>query len=847
MEQNTKHYNVTGMSCASCSARVEKAVTNLDGVENCAVSLLTNSMSVTGNVKPETVISAVREAGYGASLKDGAKKTDKAQSADTDTGEREEKARTKSLVNRLVYSVIFLVVLMYISMGHIMWGFPLPESFANNPMALGLSQLLLTIAVMVINKEFFTSGFTALARCSPNMDSLVALGSAAAFVYSTYNLFFMSHVLMEGHTEHAFHILHELYFESAAMILALITVGKALEARSKGKTADALRSLVRLTPKTAVVIRDGKEQTVDVSDVVSGDIFTVKPGSSIPVDGVVLEGSCSVDESALTGESNPVDKLEGDTVSAATVNVSGFVKCRATRVGEDTTLSQIIKLVSDAAATKAPAARVADKVSGIFVPAVIAIALVTTAVWLIAGQGVGFALARGISVLVISCPCALGLATPVAIMVGNGVGAKNGILFKNSASLENVGKVRNVVLDKTGTVTEGKMSVTDVECAQGIAKNVFLDAALSAEVMSEHPIAAAVAEYAKKEGASQKAVSDFKNIPGSGVSAVYDNKEIRAGNLSFVSQNVKVPENTVKRADQLSTAGKTVLYFSHGDIFLGIAAVADTVKPDAKKAVAELKNMGVSVTMLTGDNPITANAVGNDVGVDRVIAGVLPDGKESSVRKLKENGMTAMVGDGINDAPALTSADVGIAIGAGTDVAIDSADIVLIKSKVEDIPAAIRLGRATLRNIHENLFWAFFYNVIGIPLAAGVWYPMFKINLNPMFAAAAMSLSSFFVVTNALRLNLFDIRSTKKDKKIKSKHQNNNKTEEKTMEITLKVEGMMCPHCEATVKKALEALDGVISAEASHEKKSVVVKTDGKVSKELIAKTIEDKGYKVVG
>ena len=830
------------MSCAACSARVEKAVSKLDGVESCSVSLLTNSMSVTGNVNENDVISAVRAAGYGARLK-GTEKKGKASEQNAElTGEQAEKEAYIHLKNRLAYSVVFLVMLMYVSMGHVMLGFPFPKRLAENAAAIGIIELLLTVSVMFINREFFVSGFKAIIKRAPNMDSLVAMGSMAAFVYSTAVLFMITDASVYGNLAHAGHLLHELYFESAAMILTLITVGKALETRSKGKTADALRSLIKLSPKTAVVLRDGNEVTVPADELSCGDIFIVKPGSSIPADGIVVEGVCSVDESAITGESVPADKKDGDTVSAATINMSGFVKCRATRVGEDTTLSQIIKLVSDAAATKAPSARIADKVSGIFVPAVMCIAVITALIWLTCGQSVGFALARGISVLVISCPCALGLATPVAIMVGNGLGAKNGILFKNSEALENIGKIKNVIFDKTGTVTEGKMMVTDVLCADGNEVNDLLSAALSAEKKSEHPIALAVVSYAENNGACAYDVGDFKNTPGKGISAVLDNAEIRVGNYDYISEVTVVPSKIVSAAKELANCGKTVLYLCKANEFLGIMAVSDTVKPDAPDAVRKLKGMGIGITMLTGDNEVNAMAVGKLAGIDKVIAGVLPDEKEKTVKAIKAQGMCAMVGDGINDAPALAAADVGIAIGAGTDVAIDSADVVLVNSKAEDIPAAVRLGRATVKNIHQNLFWAFFYNIIGIPLAAGIWYPAFGITLNPMFAAAAMSLSSVFVVTNALRLNRANIRSTKHDK-IKKLNLNE---KEKNMKITLKIQGMMCPHCEATVQKALSEINGVNSVEVSHEKGIAVIEANDSVSEMTLKDVVVSKGYKVL-
>lgn len=829
-----KQYNVTGMSCAACSARVEKAVTALDGVKECSVSLLTNSMSVEGSVSDDAVIKAVTDAGYGASLK--GKSTE-----NSDTSDELADTETPKMKRRLVWSVGFLIVLMYFSMGH-MIGLPLPPFFAHNHMATGLVQLLLSAAVMVINQKFFVNGFKGIINKAPNMDTLVALGSGAAFVYSTYALFAMSGAYVKGEHALAQSYMHEFYFESAAMILALITVGKMLEARSKGKTTDALKSLMKLAPKTATLIVNGKEQTVDISEVKKGDIFAVRPGESIPVDAVVIEGHSAVNESALTGESIPADKKEGDRVSAATVNMSGYLKCKAERVGEDTTISQIIKMVSDAASTKAPIAKIADKVSGVFVPAVIAIALVTIAVWLAVGKDVGFALARGISVLVISCPCALGLATPVAIMVGNGVGAKKGILFKTAASLEMAGKVTTVVLDKTGTVTKGEPSVTDIH-PFGVSEKELISLAYSAEKMSEHPLAKAVVKYAEEKGLTAKSTSDFKILPGNGLEAVVDCKTLCGGNLDFISSKAEIPEKVKADAVKMSELGKTPLFFAYDGAFIGIIAVADVIKEDSPKAISELKNMGIRVVMLTGDNEKTANAIGASAGVDKVIAGVLPDGKEKVVKELCEKGKTAMVGDGINDAPALTRADTGIAIGAGTDVAIDAADVVLMNSTLSDVPALIRLSRATLKNIKENLFWAFIYNVIGIPLAAGVYINLFGWELNPMFGAAAMSLSSFCVVTNALKLNFIDIYSTKHDRKIKTNHKSK---ETKEMEKIMKIEGMMCPHCEARVKKVLEELDGVTEVIPSHKDGKATVKMSKEVDDALLKKTVEDQGYKVL-
>lgn len=825
-------YNVTGMSCAACVARVEKAVNAVDGVTSCSVSLLTNSMGVEGSADPQKIISAVVEAGYGASLKDS--KNAPSKQNDNDALKDTE---TPKLKKRLIASLGFLAALMYISMGHVMWGWPLPEILATNPLAIGLLQLLLTAIVMVINQKFFINGVRGLLHKSPNMDTLVALGSGASFVYSVYALFKMTAV--SGDMAH--HWLHEFYFESAAMILTLITVGKMLEARSKGKTTDALKGLMKLAPKTAVILKDGVETEVPIDQVQLGDIFVVRPGEQISVDGEIIEGTTAVDESALTGESIPVDKTIGDRVSAATLNQSGYIKCRALRVGEDTTLSQIIKMVSDAAATKAPIAKIADKVSGIFVPAVITIAVVTIIVWLITGQTVGFALARGISVLVISCPCALGLATPVAIMVGNGVGAKNGILFKTAVSLEETGRVNTVVLDKTGTITLGQPKVTDIIPAENISKEQLLSLAYSLEIKSEHPLAKAIIEKGEELKLTATDVQNFKALSGNGITAEISGKILYGGSLKFISEQITVDENTVKIAEKLADEGKTPLLFSIENRLLGIIAVADVIKEDSPEAIKELQNMGIRVVMLTGDNEKTAKAIGKIAGVDEVVAGVLPDGKEAVIRKLKDNGKVLMVGDGINDAPALTRADIGIAIGAGTDIAIDAADIVLMKSRLSDVPAAIRLSRATLRNIHENLFWAFFYNAIGIPLAAGVFISLFGWELNPMFGAAAMSISSFCVVSNALRLNFKDIRNAKKYKKKKTKIK-----EQKTMEITMKIEGMMCPHCEANVKKTLEEFAEVREAIVSHKDGTAIVTLDADLGVATLKKAVEDKGYKVI-
>ena len=843
-----EQYIVTGMSCAACSSRVEKAVSKVEGVTSCSVSLLTNSMGVEGTASPEAIIQAVEAAGYGASKKGAPGAAAKAGSAGGAgaAGNAEELLKdreTPVLKQRLIWSLGFLVVLMYFSMGHMMWNWPVPAWMEGNHIAMGLLQMILAAIVMVINQKFFISGFKSLWHKAPNMDTLVALGSMASFGYSTYALFAMTDAQLKGSTELVMEYMHDFYFESAAMILALITVGKMLEARSKGKTTDALKSLMKLAPKTAVVVRNGAEVTVGIDQVQTGDMFVVRPGENIPVDGVILEGSSAVNESALTGESIPVDKEVGDTVSAATINQSGFIRCRATRVGEDTTLSQIIQMVSDAAATKAPIAKIADKVSGIFVPAVISISVVTILVWLIAGQSVGFALARGISVLVISCPCALGLATPVAIMVGNGMGAKHGILFKTAVSLEETGKTEIVALDKTGTITEGMPKVTDMIPAGGISEEELLTYAYALEKKSEHPLARAILAKAQEDGVKELETEEFAALPGNGLTAVIQGENMAAGNYNFVSTQVSVTREIREKAEKLAEQGKTPLYFARNGEMLGLIAVADVIKADSPQAVKELQNMGIHVVMLTGDNERTARAIGAQAGVDEVIAGVLPEGKEQVIRQLKEKGRVAMVGDGINDAPALTRADMGIAIGAGTDVAIDAADVVLMKSRLSDVPAAIRLSRATLTNIHENLFWAFFYNVIGIPLAAGVWYPVLGWKLNPMFGAAAMSLSSFCVVTNALRLNLFDIRSTRKDKKIKKNHK---EKENKTMTKTMKIEGMMCGHCEARVKKALEAVAGVSEAVVSHETGTAVVTLSEAVSDDVLKKAVEDQDYKVI-
>ena len=860
-----EQYNVTGMSCAACSARVEKAVNKVPGVTSCSVSLLTNSMGVEGTAAASAIISAVEEAGYGCSLKGSSGQTE----ALTDAEKALEDHETPILKKRLIASVGFLLILMYFSMGHMMWGWPLPAWFDGNHIAMGLVQLLLAGIVMVINQKFFISGFRSLWHRSPNMDTLVALGSMASFVWSVYALFAMTRAQVDGNSELVMHYMMEFYFESAAMILTLITVGKMLEARSKGKTTDALKGLMKLAPKTAVVIRNGQEATVPIDQVVKGDTFVVRPGENIPVDGVIIEGSSAVNESALTGESIPVDKAAGDLVSAATVNQSGFIKCEATRVGEDTTLSQIIKMVSDAAATKAPIAKIADRVSGIFVPAVITIAILTTIIWLLTGHEFGYALARGISVLVISCPCALGLATPVAIMVGNGMGAKNGILFKTAVSLEEAGKVQIVALDKTGTITSGQPEVTDILPADGISENELLTFAYALEKKSEHPLAKAILTKASTLGLTSPEVSDFQALPGNGLSASLNGSSLVGGSMKYISTLVTIPPAQRNQAEKLAETGKTPLLFTRNGEFLGTIAVADVIKPDSTQAVKELQDMGIRVVMLTGDNERTARAIGAQAGVDQVIAGVLPDGKESVIRSLKEKGKVAMVGDGINDAPALTRADMGIAIGAGTDVAIDAADIVLMKSQLSDVPAAIRMSRATLRNIHENLFWAFFYNVIGIPLAAGVWIPIFGWTLNPMFGAAAMSLSSFCVVTNALRLNLFKIHDASKDKKIKNPvseaeqtinnscnlsnecsdiNNNNNKKENDTMiKVTANVTGMMCMHCEAHVNKAVQEAFGVQDVVSSHEAGTTVFSVPEKIDEDKLRQVIKDAGYEVTG
>ena len=848
-----KQYHVTGMTCAACAARVEKAVGRVDGVTACSVSLLTNSMGVEGSVSDQDIIAAVEKAGYGAT----AKQPRTASSADhshTSAAGYEDTLRdteTPRLKRRLLASIGFLLVLMYFSMGHMMWGWPIPSWFNGNHVAMGLLQMLLATIVMVINQKFFISGFKSLLGGSPNMDTLVALGSGASYIYSVYALFAMTDAQVKGGTEAAAIWMHEFYFESAAMILTLITVGKMLEAYSKGKTTDALKGLMKLAPKTAVLFIDGKEVTVAIDQVKKGDIFVVRPGESIPVDGVILEGSSAINESALTGESIPVDKEEGDLVSAATINTSGYIRCEATRVGEDTTLSRIIQMVSDAAATKAPAAKIADKVSGIFVPAVIGIALITLIVWLACGESAGFALARAISVLVISCPCALGLATPVAIMVGNGVGARNGILFKTAASLEETGKVQIVALDKTGTITSGVPKVTNILPAEGIKEEDLLYKAYTLEMHSEHPLARAILAMGEEKKLSAGDISEFRVLPGNGLTAMLDGKALCGGNYSFITTKVMVPKQALARAEKLAEEGKTPLYFSYDGKLIGIIAVADVIKEDSPQAVKEMQNMGIHVVMLTGDNERTAKAIGRDAGVDQVIAGVLPDGKESVIRSLKKYGKVAMVGDGINDAPALTSADTGIAIGAGADVAIDAAEVVLMKSRLSDVPAAIRLSRATLKNIHENLFWAFIYNVIGIPLAAGCYIALFGWKLNPMFGAAAMSLSSFCVVSNALRLNLIHIHQTRKDKKLKNavSHEEllNDYKEDKKMTKTLKVEGMMCGNCEKHVRKALEAIDGVESAAASHEAGTAVVNLSKDVADDVLKAAVEAEEYTVTG
>ena len=853
-----EQYNVTGMSCAACSARVEKAVKKVPGVTSCSVSLLTNSMGVEGTASPAAILSAVQEAGYGASPKNASASKASDASADLDAlADRE----TPKLKRRLIASLGFLLVLMYFSMGHMMWGWPLPHWFDGNHVAMGLVQLLLAGIVMVINQKFFINGFKGLIHGAPNMDTLVALGSMASFVWSTYALFAMTRAQVDGNDELVMHYMMEFYFESAAMILTLITVGKMLEARSKGKTTDALKSLMKLAPKTATLVRDGAEVTVVIADVQKGDVFVVRPGENIPVDGVVLEGTSAVNESALTGESIPVDKAVGDKVSAATTNQSGFLRCEATRVGEDTTLAQIIKMVSDAAATKAPIAKIADTVSGFFVPAVISIAVVTTIVWLLLGHELGYALARGISVLVISCPCALGLATPVAIMVGNGLGAKNGILFKTAASLEAAGRTQIVALDKTGTITEGAPRVTDLLPAEGVSETELLTLAAALESRSEHPLAKAVLADAEAKAITPPEVTDFAALPGNGLAAKLDGMDIYAGNAAFIQTKLTLPAALAQQAEKLASEGKTPLFFGGAGRLLGVIAVADTIKEDSPEAIRQLQDMGIRVVMLTGDNQRTADAIGRQAGVDEVIAGVLPDGKETVIRQLQASGKVAMVGDGINDAPALTRADTGIAIGAGTDVAIDAADVVLMNSKLSDVPAAIRLSRATLRNIHENLFWAFIYNIIGIPLAAGLFIP-FGLTLNPMFGAAAMSLSSFCVVSNALRLNLFDLHSTRHDHKtaspaaapVQSAAENNKKsdaeapevkTEDNTMKKTLKVEGMMCGHCEARVKKALEALPEVDEAVVSHEAGTAIVTLNAEVADDVLKNAVEAQDYKV--
>ena len=855
-----EQYNVTGMSCAACSARVEKAVKKVPGVTSCSVSLLTNSMGVEGTASPAAVLSAVQEAGYGASPKNASASKTSDASTDLDALADHE---TPKLKRRLIASLGFLLVLMYFSMGHMMWGWPLPHWFDGNHVAMGLVQLLLAGIVMVINQKFFINGFKGLIHGAPNMDTLVALGSMASFVWSTYALFAMTRAQVDGNDELVMHYMMEFYFESAAMILTLITVGKMLEARSKGKTTDALKSLMKLAPKTATLVRDGAEVTVAIADVQKGDVFVVRPGENIPVDGVVLEGTSAVNESALTGESIPVDKAVGDKVSAATTNQSGFLRCEATRVGEDTTLAQIIKMVSDAAATKAPIAKIADTVSGFFVPAVISIAVVTTIVWLLLGHELGYALARGISVLVISCPCALGLATPVAIMVGNGLGAKNGILFKTAASLEAAGRTQIVALDKTGTITEGAPRVTDLLPAEGVTETELLTLAAALESRSEHPLAKAVLADAEAKAITPPEVTDFAALPGNGLAAKLDGMDIYAGNAAFIQTKLTLPAALAQQAEKLAAEGKTPLFFGGAGRLLGVIAVADTIKEDSPEAIRQLQNMGIRVVMLTGDNQRTADAIGRQAGVDEVIAGVLPDGKEAVIRQLQASGKVAMVGDGINDAPALTRADTGIAIGAGTDVAIDAADVVLMNSKLSDVPAAIRLSRATLRNIHENLFWAFIYNIIGIPLAAGLFIP-FGLTLNPMFGAAAMSLSSFCVVSNALRLNLFDLHSTRHDHKtaspaaapVQSAAENNKKsdaeapevkTEDHTMKKTLKVEGMMCGHCEARVKKALEALPEVDEAVVSHEAGTAIVTLNAEVADDVLKNAVEAQDYKVTG
>ena len=841
-----EQYRVTGMTCAACQARVEKVVSNVPGVTDVSVSLLTNSMGVEGTATSADIVAAVEKAGYHASVKGAQMESSQGAEALADT-------ETPKLLKRLIISLIFLIPLMYLSMGHMMWNWPLPGFLNNNHVGMGLAQLLFTVIIMVINQRFFISGFTSLIHRAPNMDTLVAMGATAAFGYSTYALFAMTVAQTAGNDKLVMSYMHEFYFESAAMILTLITLGKTLEAYSKGKTTDALKSLMNLAPKMATVVRNEQELLISADQVKKGDIFLVKPGESIPVDGIVLEGNSAIDEAALTGESIPVDKAVGDTVSAATINQSGFIKCEATRVGEDTTLSQIIKMVSDAAETKAPIAKIADKVSGIFVPAVITIAIITIIGWLLAGESVGFALARGISVLVISCPCALGLATPVAIMVGNGVGAKHGILFKTAVSLEEAGKVDIVALDKTGTITNGQPKVTDILPVDGISEQELLETAFSLEKKSEHPLAKAIVEYGEEKNFTVSVVDNFKAVPGNGLTGTLNEETLIGGNLLFIEKSLSISKELKHSAEQLASAGKTPLFFAKENRLLGMIAVADVIKEDSPQAIKELKAMGIHVVMLTGDNERTAKAIGEQAGVDNVIAGVLPDGKESVIQALGKKGKVAMVGDGINDAPALTRAEVGIAIGAGTDVAMDAADVVLMKSKLADVPAAIRLSRGVLRNIHENLFWAFFYNTIGIPLAAGLLIPVLGWKLNPMFGAAAMSLSSFCVVTNALRLNLLNIRSTKKDKKKKNaidvsliNINNNEKKEVNEMTKTMNIKGMMCGHCEATVKKALEALPEVASAEVSHEKGTAVVTLEKEIADDVLKKTVEDKDYEVV-
>ena len=833
------------MSCAACSTRVEKAVSKVPGVVSCSVSLLTNSMGVEGSASAQDIIAAVTNAGYGAALKNRGEAQSKAASPASEYEEALADKETPVLKRRLIASLGFLIVLMYVSMGHMMWGWKLPSFFDGNHVAMGLVQLLLTVIIMVINQKFFINGFKSLWHRSPNMDALVALGAAAAFGYSTFALFAMTDAQVKGNADAVMSYMHEFYFESAAMILALITLGKMLEARSKGKTTDALKGLMKLAPKTAVIVRDGAEITVPVEQVKKGDIFVVRPGETIPIDGIVSEGNSAVDESTLTGESIPVDKTEGSPVSAGTLNQSGFIRCEATRVGEDTTLSQIIQMVSDAAATKAPIAKVADKVSGVFVPAVIGIAVLTTVVWLLVGQTVGFAIARGISVLVISCPCALGLATPVAVMVGNGIGARNGVLFKTAASLEMTGRTQIVALDKTGTITQGEPQVTDIIPADGYSENELLETAYALEQKSEHPLARAVNKKAEESGTSAKEVSDFKALPGNGLTASLDGQTLYGGSFSFIATKVKISDDMKTGSEKLAGEGKTPLFFSKGDKLCGIIAVADVIKQDSPQAIQELRDMGIHVVMLTGDNERTAKAIGQQAGVDEVIAGVLPDGKESVIRELKQQGKVIMVGDGINDAPALTSADIGIAIGAGTDVAIDAADVVLMKSRLSDVPAAIRLSRATLRNIHQNLFWAFIYNIMGIPLAAGVFIHLLGWQLNPMFAAAAMSLSSFCVVTNALRLNLFKMHNAGKVHKTTQNKIIITKKEQITMEKTMRIEGMMCGHCEATVKKTLEAIAGVKQAVVSHESGTAVVTLETEVDPAVLKKAVEDQEYTV--